>query len=50
MRIGNEKPTIHDVEFLKEKDFSSLVFHRNYPISESENWNNFSKNYPLGVS
>jgi hypothetical protein len=26
------------VEFLKGKDFSSLVFHRNYTIEESENW------------
>ena len=48
MRIGNEKPTIHDVEFLKGKDFSSLVFHRNYSIEESENWNEYCDD--LGVS
>ncbi len=41
MRIENEKPTIHDVDFLKGKDFSSLVFHRNYPIHESENWEEY---------
>tara|TARA_Y100000294_G_C8390522_1_gene270578 strand:- start:12 stop:584 length:573 start_codon:yes stop_codon:yes gene_type:complete len=40
-RIGNSAPEKHSFDFLKDKDFTSLIFHRDKPMTEGFIWEDY---------
>ena len=40
-RIGNYADEKQVSTFFKDKDFSQLIFHRDYPITKSDSWEDY---------
>tara|TARA_B100000780_G_C21027925_1_gene412098 strand:- start:376 stop:918 length:543 start_codon:yes stop_codon:yes gene_type:complete len=40
-KMGNSAYERHAIDFFKDKDFSQLIFHRDYSITKSDSWEDY---------